>query len=88
MVVLYLIDARAVFRPAQDEEPLDWSCVGVFEDEEGVKTDAEIPQPALSVPEIEVVGRRTRIMLMLDSSLVTSHEYPARIGPHRRSHCQ
>jgi hypothetical protein len=62
MTVLYLIDARKVLHPEEGDaidEDVDWSCVGLFEQDEtlaSVPSHSRSPESRLDITEIAIVS--------------------------------
>ncbi|TYJ58098.1 hypothetical protein B9479_001194 [Cryptococcus floricola] len=80
-LVIYLIDAREVLRPEEARKPtqeIDWSCVGLFDDEglqdpdhEQTDTETSTFGPKLSSIEIDIIDRlstRANVLPILSRS--------------------
>ncbi|WVO14094.1 hypothetical protein L204_101722 [Cryptococcus depauperatus] len=86
-LVIYLIDARQVLRPeeAQRSDNVDWSCVGLFDDEDvtppvDIDVGASKIGPRLSTIELEIIRRLSKranviaVLARTDSLTITELE--------------
>lgn len=56
MQVLYMIDSRSVLRPQAEQSQVDWSAVGVFDDNATNAGPEMVPSPELSAAEMDIVS--------------------------------